>query len=286
MKTGIFMYSKLCITKYFSNTCTSGYCLSGAFHLSVYPVSGLSPVSVNISLPSTNIAFSHGGSFLPNNRVSIYIRFPPVMSGNWTWMELDVICSSLMLISSEFWDTDAAQDPRGVLVNPDWQRHSPESLSHSSFFSHETLSQGSWHTHSTQHSSPPGWVFSTQLEFCSEIKITLERLSIKNIFVLYLLWQQPFRFQTRFTASWLTYKFSIEAFTFLFTVIVIVVLSILISVFIPLTWSVWGTGTVDVLGTWWARTNRSVTHNLTKIFITHCIYDLLVLFLIEIHFLQ
>ena len=66
----------------------------------LYEAPGVKPVSVKILFPSKMIAFSQ--FFEAEFRSSTYFRFPPVISGNWTWIVVGVICKNWMFSSTSF----------------------------------------------------------------------------------------------------------------------------------------------------------------------------------------
>ena len=62
----------------------------------LYLVPGFKFLTVNILLPSKIIVFSQGTSGKSNKFSSTYIKFPPVILGNWSWTVVGVICKNWM----------------------------------------------------------------------------------------------------------------------------------------------------------------------------------------------
>ena len=91
------------LIQYVSNGCDK---IAVSLTTYLYLVPGSSPVKVKISLPSKIMAFSQGTSF-PLGFVKTfswtYIKLPPVMPGNWTWMVVGVIWRNCKLdVASSF----------------------------------------------------------------------------------------------------------------------------------------------------------------------------------------
>ena len=62
----------------------------------LYLVPGFKSLNVNILLPSRIIVFSQGTSRKLKSLSSTYIKFPPVIPGNWSWTVVGVICKNWM----------------------------------------------------------------------------------------------------------------------------------------------------------------------------------------------